>query len=737
MEDMNKHIFYAHSANGHTSPQSYEAHIDGMCALAVKNVTSAYVYFPDRDLATENIIIVSNAGEFHDLGKLHPFNQLHLGSDSNEKLPIPAHWDAGVASLLSLQSEAAILINGSHLGLFSCKEERKKGNQFLRNENVSKETDFVLDKLLEKHRSICGNREIEKISFRKETTGLMRRINLSCLVDADYTDTSNHYYPGYLDFSIPHPHWGRRIELLDHYVEELTKTTPDTERNSIRRALYDACKRYKGKSGIVVNDASVGNAKTLACLRLALGIANRFSCRHVIYVEPRISIITEVVNAIRSAIMFKGENPDAAVAENHHQVEFMDKRFRHLSRGWMSPFIVTTSVQFIETISGNSGNRLRKLHNLPGSVIIIDEAHLLARTQEWPIVWEWLQELTNNWGCHIILSSGSLPKVWEMKQLVGKIYDVPNVIPRELSIRMDNLEKVRVVYKSNPNPLMLSELIDFVLENKPPYIIVMDTVQAAAVTSYGLKQRGVDALHLSTALTPEDREEVIKRVKEKLKINKGKWALVCTSCAETGLNFDGFRTAFRQRSSVPSLLQLGGRSNREALLSQSVVWDFVCADPLLTQNWALKDQRSLLSNILQRNWLNNRSAGDIMTEALRLELMTPDVLLSAKDLLKLERSLCYPEVAEKCKPINDDHVTVVIDPTILQKIRQEEVVSVTDLVRKSVSMWKKTAENLCVPKIDGGDVYYWDRRYDPDFLGYMTDVVPLLISGVQMNAFFV
>lgn len=84
-----------------------------------------------------------------------------------------------------------------------------------------------------------------------------------------------------------------------------------------------------------------------------------------------------------------------------------------LADTWNPPIILTTAVQFFETLASNKPGRLRKLHQLPGSGIFLDEFHASVPVTCIPIVWQWLTELSNVWGCKIILSSGTMIRFWD------------------------------------------------------------------------------------------------------------------------------------------------------------------------------------------------------------------------------------------------------------------------------------------------------------------------------------
>src|SRR5262249_27373691 len=134
--------------------------------------------------------------------------------------------------------------------------------------------------------------------------------------------------------------------------------------------------------------------------------------RHILVVLPFTNIIDQSVKVYREALTLPDENPERVVAAHHHQADFESVQTRQLATLWDCPVTVTTAVQFFETLASNHTARLRKLHELTGSAIFIDEAHAAIPPHLWPLTWKWLTELTDEWGCHAVLASGSLARFW-------------------------------------------------------------------------------------------------------------------------------------------------------------------------------------------------------------------------------------------------------------------------------------------------------------------------------------
>lgn len=163
-----------------------------------------------------------------------------------------------------------------------------------------------------------------------------------------------------------------------------------------------------------------------------LRLAIKNGLRHVFVVLPYTNIIKQSVEIYRRALLLPGENPKEIVAEHHHQADYVDIELRSLAMLWKSPIIVTTAVQFFETLAAHHPVRLRKLHQLPGSAIFIDESHAAVPIHLWPQIWEWLHVLTKRWKGYVVLASGSLYRFWKVKNFVSSEDKVCELVPKQV-----------------------------------------------------------------------------------------------------------------------------------------------------------------------------------------------------------------------------------------------------------------------------------------------------------------
>ena len=728
----------AHSARPDRgiSSQPFWQHVDRVTAVAVENASSGSAFWTgDRN---GFIAEVEAAARFHDCGKLAPENQAVLGHSAKGGLPV-RHEDAGAAWLLEKRREkAALLVASHHAGLLSLLEEKKKpllkpaGRKYRITEAVNHTTEHLAEYIAQYRQA--GMSEVLEGAITAKWSGLAKRFALSCLVDADHSDTARHYGEP-LPKKPAECSWTERADALDAYVRVLGSDRNTDVRNEDRQRVYECCRNAMPAEGIVSCDAAVGSGKTTAVMAHLLRVAKERGLRHIFVVLPYTNIIQQSVDVYRRALTLPGEDPADVVAAVHHRAEFQDPESRQMSVLWNAPITVTTAVQFFETLAGNRPARLRKLHELPGSAVFVDEAHAAIPIWLWPQTWLWMKELAKDWGCHFVLASGSLAKFWTNPDVVPSPEEVPDLLTTDVRARLAEVEETRIEVCTHRELMNREELAGFVVEKPGPRLVILNTVQSAAVFAETMRSKGHHVLHLSTALAPDDRERVVQRVRARLKYsalpesghapNFADWTLVATSCVEAGVDFS-FRTAVRESCSVASVIQTGGRVNRHGEWEASEVWDVRLQDPMFNRHPAFDASRRVLAEMLDEH-LIRADASSAVTEALRRELVLREVAENAEKLRKLETLEDFPQVAEMYKVIDTDTRTVIVDLALARRLEGGERIPWRDLLSGSVQIWARKVQELSLRSVIGHEeLYCWTGLYDPDFLGYMAGVLPLI-----------
>lgn len=751
--------YLAHSSKDGAPSQLYSEHVEHVAVEAAANARAAAnaadgQLFCCRQNAEALVQCVSDASEYHDLGKLTELNQAVLrGIEEGERLPVN-HADAGAAALLKLPDcsgdLAALLVYSHHRGLPDMQKESLYPSTRFRDKkpDIRKRVNAELDELLQLHNSLL--KHLPPRGLVGEIQGsqtVFCRMALSCLADADHTDTATHYNKYPRDKSAPPLRAKERRKALDAYISSYTS---EGERNQLRREMYWDCRNAGIHENIAACNSPVGSGKTTAVMAHLLSQAIARGARRIFVVLPFTNIITQSVDVYRKALVLPGENPEDVVAEIHHKAEFQDPLSRAYSIQWRAPIIVTTAVAFFETLGSNRPSALRRLHELPGSVIFVDEAHAAMPIKLLPLAWQWMQILADEWSCYWLLASGSLVEFWKIEEIAPKEREVPQIVSPALRDRLSAYEQHRIRFSAFPAPVSCQALYDAIKSAPGPRIVIVNTVQSAAVLAAGLLDSYGSAaspdpmngkvMHLSTALSAEDRERTVQRIKDRLQdckehptdAERSDWALVATSCVEAGVDFS-FHSGFRELSSLLSLLQAAGRVGRNGEYPDAEIKSFKFQEQKwITQNPAVEDARSVLESYFEKG----REIGPhLCTGAIRRELSTGEAL--SRVLMDAEENQNYEEVCQKFKLIPDNTVLVVADESLKQKLRFGQA-DWREIQRKAIPMRIKRVRELslqpltgskndCEREKEGNQLYDWNLRYDP-FLGVMAGILDVAQS---------
>lgn len=712
----------AHSARKNYPPQTYEAHVRGVCERAGKYAAEAECYSVKANgiLST----IVRDSARLHDLGKLEERNQSVLCEQSRRRRHLPEdHTDAGSAALQKMGNGcAAMLVYSHHQGFPDLSTEfAARGCSIFRNGNaeVRAETDAALPALLRQHEALFPRKPNKEVQAYDGDPAVFLRMALSCLADADHGDTAAAF--GQTEKAMPELRPQERLAALDHYVSKFGETD---ERSSLRRELYLSCRSVEAHSGFSVCGSPVGSGKTTAVMAHLLEQACKRNARRIFVVLPYTSIIRQSVDIYRKALVLPGETPEDVVAELHSRADFEDIETRYLTALWRAPIVVTTAVAFFETLSSHNPAALRRLHELPGSLIFVDEAHSALPLRLLPLAWHWMNVLADEWSCYWVLASGSLVRYWELQPLSGLSMPRPEIaelVRPDLQRELSRYESSRITFRWREKPIGRKELAEWVQEAPGPRLLILNTVQSAAVIAADMAaefgQTHVE--HLSTALTPEDSGNTIDRIRRRLADpDDADWTLVATSCVEAGVDFS-FRTGFREISSLLSLLQAAGRVNRHGRNTEAVMWSFSLQDDsMLPKNPALDVSAAVLRSYFQKRL---PITPELSTRSMQDELVRDDSCMSAIcDFAELEAAQQFRTLAQKFRVIDQKTVLAVPDDSMASAIAEGRA-SWQELQRHAVSVRKEKIVLWHLREIADG-IYQWTLGYD-SFLGYMHGVL--------------
>lgn len=380
----------------------------------------------------------------------------------------------------------------------------------------------------------------------------------SCLTDADFLDTEI-----FCNKNVERGMSGDFEKALDKLNRELSNMPSNTPLRQARsRIQQQAFDNSVNKSHISILDMPTGSGKTLCSLKLALESGKK----RIIYVIPYTSIIEQTANKFEK--MFGDVLP---VLQHHSNYSYdgnteeekkTAEKLKKTCENWDAPLIITTSVQFFQSIYHYKGSALRKLHNLRDSVIVFDEIHLIPTELLRPCL-KAVGYITKYLNSEALFLSATMPDY-------SKLFDkfLPDVNYNKLVTDRTNFKYFKKCEYKDMGRTTLETIAENASRCKNALIVVNTKKTAAEL--YSLVQG--EKYHLSANMIPAHRSRVIEVVRKKLK--KGEHiTVVSTSLVEAGVDLD-FNTVFRQLSGLDSILQAGGRCNREGKDDKGYVYVF-------------------------------------------------------------------------------------------------------------------------------------------------------------------
>jgi CRISPR-associated endonuclease/helicase Cas3 len=392
------------------------------------------------------------------------------------------------------------------------------------------------------------------------------RMLFSCLVDADYLDTEAFCSPEKkFERAVSDPTQIANLKSrLDAHLDRLTVQAEPTPVNLQRREILHQCRAKAGLPPQIFSlTVPTGGGKTLASLAFALDHAVANHQRRIIYAIPFTSIIEQ------NAEVFQKILGREAVLEHHCNYKEKDDseeatydRKRGLAaENWEAPLVVTTNVQFFESLFSNKPSRCRKLHNIAGSVIVLDEAQAVPTEYLEPCLLA-LRELVEHYGCSVVLCTATQPALDDQNSLRSALPEIREIID-DPQRYYQTLCRTKVEFVGI---LTDDELARHIAAEKQVLCIVSTKAQARAL--FERLRGGGGVYHLSTNMYPEHRRRVLAEIRERLKDeSKPPCRVVSTSLVEAGVDLD-FPVVYRAMAGLDSIAQAAGRCNREGRLNE-------------------------------------------------------------------------------------------------------------------------------------------------------------------------
>jgi CRISPR-associated endonuclease/helicase Cas3 len=507
------------------------------------------------------------AGMWHDLGKYRAEFQRRI---RGERIQVP---HAGVGAVIAYRElgvpPLAFAIAGHHAGLANHEAQADTAQQPLRRiveDNapvLSAIRQIIPGALLHQSRpDLPSWLRTENAEEQKTRVELWTRFLLSALVDADRLATEAFYEPAKRD-SLTYDPVSALRERIDTHLDALVTDTPVKVQ---RAAVLDRCRHAAmWRPGLFSLTAPTGSGKTLSSMSFALRHAVEHGLRRVIVVAPYTSIIEQ------NAQVFRGVLGDENVIEHHSGIDEEAReqvapeaeiRRRLAAENWEAPIIVTTAVQFFESLLSNEPSRCRRLHNVAGSVIVIDEAQLLPAEYLLALL-DVMRQLTSHYGCSLLLSTATQPALAARDALPQGLTGVREIMTDPAGLAA-GLRRIAVRWPEEGSTLPIKTIAERMGSHLQVLTIVHSRSDARRIGEL-LSDDG--RFHLSTRMCAAHRLATLDAIREAL-ASERTCRVVATQLVEAGVDVD-FPVVYRAMAGLDSLTQAAGRCNRSGLLQSA------------------------------------------------------------------------------------------------------------------------------------------------------------------------
>ncbi|KGQ71414.1 CRISPR-associated protein Cas3 [Chelonobacter oris] len=572
--------YYAHSGKreDHCDWQTLRSHARNVGELAA----GFAVFFGAQEMARYT-------GQLHDVGKYAPeFNaRLHGGkkvdhATAGAKIAFEKYPYIGKLMAFCIAGHHAGLANGDGEGDNRRTLKQRLDLQF--NQHIPQ-----LDKVWQQEIILPENLPEPNLKADQHqplfSFAFFTRMLYSCLVDADFLDTEAFYAKlenkpvlrgDSPDLNALQPQFNQFITSFRRRIATAPNNTPEQQRNAalnrLRSDILDhAVAQAEQPKGLFTLTVPTGGGKTFTSMAFALEHAKQHGMRRVIYVIPFTSIIEQNAAEFRKAF---GDLGESAVLEHHSsfddaklQDEHSKDKLRLASENWDKPIVVTTAVQFFESLFADRSSRCRKLHNITGSVIILDEAQMLPLHLLLPIM-QAIKELAQNYHCSVVMCTATQPAVQSEHGFYRGFDNVRELAPNPTAL-FAQLRRTTVQHIGLQTDVDLQAKL---AEHPQILIIVNNRRHARSLYDNAKSLEGV--FHLTTLMCAKHRSQTLDAIRCRLKSGKP-CRVIATSLIEAGVDVD-FPLVMRAEAGLDSIAQAAGRCNRESKRpsESSFVWVF-------------------------------------------------------------------------------------------------------------------------------------------------------------------
>ncbi len=535
--------------------------------------------------------IACQTGQLHDVGKYSlPFQKRLEGeikfvdhSTAGAKIAIE-RWGNVIGKLM------AFCIAGHHAGLANGNGEGDNRRTLKQRLVLQFGADIpALDNLWQQEIKLPQNLSAPPLKADAHhpffSYAFFTRMLYSCLVDADYLDTEAFYSNlenkavergGYPKLNALQHNFNQFINAFRRRIAQAPEQTEAEKRNAalnrLRSEILDhAVEQAAQPQGLFTLTVPTGGGKTFTSMAFALEHAKQHGMRRVIYVIPFTSIIEQNAAEFRKAF---GELGEQAVLEHHStfddgklQGDATKDKLRLASENWDAPIVVTTAVQFFESLFADRSSRCRKLHNIAGSVIILDEAQMLPLNLLLPIM-QAIKELAQSYRCSVVMCTATQPAVQAENGFYRGFENVREIAPKPTAL-FDKLRRTTVQHIGTQTD---ADLLGKLAEHPQMLVIVNNRRHARSLYDQAKHLDGT--FHLTTLMCAKHRSQKLDEIRGRLKSDEP-CRVIATSLIEAGVDVD-FPLVMRAEAGLDSVAQAAGRCNREGKRpsENSFVWIF-------------------------------------------------------------------------------------------------------------------------------------------------------------------
>ena len=698
------------------------------------------------------------AGLLHDLGKYAERFQARLRNPAIHGIN---HWAAGATKAAEQRAHnSAFAIDGHHTGLPArdgdgLKQTIARMGMDAERESFCKCPEPVAELMCRLEAD--GLRLPDALNRKADTPfaeALRTRMLFSCLVDADFLDTEAHFSPAKIGIrQVPQLHAGRSLDVLQSHLNSLPAEGDVNQRR--RKLLADCMAAATRPPGLFTLTAPTGSGKTLSSLAFALqhiahhnaALAGNDPRRflRVIVVIPFTSIIEQTAHVYRK--LFEPEFGPDYVLEHHSAVaprerpedqgsDAEDKRLRRArlaAENWASPLVVTTSVQFFESLFNNRTSACRKLHNIGRSVVLFDEVQTLPSDLV-PSLLSGVKLLTRDYGVSAVFMTATQPAFAAAEAALPFGWN-PMPIASDESALAEALRRTHIVLPALDQKVSWESIAERMVV-LPQSLCVVNTTADARNLFRLLRDRAPEGLcHLSSRLCPQHRRKRLEAIRERLRDGLP-CRLVSTQIIEAGVDVD-FPAAFRALGPLDSIIQTAGRCNREGRSAEPCPVVVFRPEEHKTPPGAYRTATFKTVEFLNRH--------PDAAERLHLPefyaayfrelygLLGPQSVKKDKVFAACD-TLDFPKAAEECSLIGDETRAVLVrwgrGEVLAEKLRREKHLTASECreaQRYSVNLYQieffdAQAKGYIYQPAEDWNFWVWNSDYDADLgLGHLQE----------------